>query len=278
MDKDTKMEIEMIRPKCSIETEAKICVRCKLEKSTEEFRLQKFKTKDGFGRSRCVKCKKCDSERGRNWILANKFNSNKYTIMIKEPKGKRKCETCGEWKPIEQFRLYRHSEREGNPSYRANICNKCNNLSKKIYLDTHPPARAAVRDSNRITQENWCARHHTIIYKKSEKLCIPCTVTVQDILNVLPQNMRCPILRTKFIFGKRSRDNASIDRIIPELGYVPGNIQIISHRGNSLKSDATPKELYKVYMYAKQETERVLYGTNYIVDESYDYLLPQLSI
>lgn len=35
----------------------------------------------------------------------------------------------------------------------------------------------------------------------------------------------------------------SIDRIIPERGYVPGNIVIISNRANRLKSDATIDEL-----------------------------------
>ena len=35
----------------------------------------------------------------------------------------------------------------------------------------------------------------------------------------------------------------SLDRIIPELGYVPGNVQVISHQANTMKSNATLKEL-----------------------------------
>ena len=35
----------------------------------------------------------------------------------------------------------------------------------------------------------------------------------------------------------------SLDRIIPELGYVKGNVRVISARANLLKNDATISEL-----------------------------------
>jgi hypothetical protein len=37
-----------------------------------------------------------------------------------------------------------------------------------------------------------------------------------------------------------------LDRLIPELGYVKGNIAVVSTRANTLKRDATPEELMKV--------------------------------
>ncbi|WP_145960516.1 hypothetical protein [Novosphingobium meiothermophilum] len=38
-------------------------------------------------------------------------------------------------------------------------------------------------------------------------------------------------------------NSPSLDRIEPELGYVPGNTIVISNRANRLKSDATIDEL-----------------------------------
>ena len=38
----------------------------------------------------------------------------------------------------------------------------------------------------------------------------------------------------------------SLDRLIPELGYVKGNIAVVSTRANIIKRDATPEELMKV--------------------------------
>ena len=41
-------------------------------------------------------------------------------------------------------------------------------------------------------------------------------------------------------------ERPSLDRIIPELGYVKGNVVFISMRANSIKQDATEQELYLV--------------------------------
>jgi hypothetical protein len=40
------------------------------------------------------------------------------------------------------------------------------------------------------------------------------------------------------------RDNtSSLDKIIPELGYVKGNVQWLSQKANTMKSNATRTEL-----------------------------------
>jgi hypothetical protein len=44
-------------------------------------------------------------------------------------------------------------------------------------------------------------------------------------------------------FEFRTRYASSIDRIKPSLGYVKGNIQVISRKANLMKQDASPEEL-----------------------------------
>jgi hypothetical protein len=58
----------------------------------------------------------------------------------------------------------------------------------------------------------------------------------------------CPILgiALKVSAGFASPNSPSIDRIDPSLGYVKGNIQIISHKANTIKSNATLDELKSV--------------------------------
>lgn len=54
----------------------------------------------------------------------------------------------------------------------------------------------------------------------------------------------CPALGLPIEFrGRRSACSPSLDRIVPERGYVPGNIRVISDRANRLKGKRTLQEL-----------------------------------
>jgi len=72
----------------------------------------------------------------------------------------------------------------------------------------------------------------------------PFRLMVSDI--VIPEI--CPALGIPLIPGKKKLqpNSPSIDAIIPELGYIPGNIAIISMRANSIKQNATHQEIRKV--------------------------------
>ena len=55
----------------------------------------------------------------------------------------------------------------------------------------------------------------------------------------------CPVFHCPFEFGTRTNHRwaPTLDKVIPTLGYVKGNVQIISHRANMLKGNATLLEL-----------------------------------
>lgn len=55
----------------------------------------------------------------------------------------------------------------------------------------------------------------------------------------------CPFLEMEISYTNKSPQPnlTSIDRIIPNLGYVKGNVQVISMLANSMKSSATPEQL-----------------------------------
>jgi len=76
---------------------------------------------------------------------------------------------------------------------------------------------------------------------RAKKLGFACTITEQDIF--IPET--CPLLgmRLERGIGKQHAASPSLDRIIPTLGYVPGNVWVISHRANELKRDATLQEI-----------------------------------
>lgn len=77
--------------------------------------------------------------------------------------------------------------------------------------------------------------------KRANELNLPFNIRYDDIL--LPEI--CPILDKKINYNSNISTNysPSLDRIDPKLGYIKGNIQVISKLANSMKSNANREEL-----------------------------------
>lgn len=67
------------------------------------------------------------------------------------------------------------------------------------------------------------------------------------------RGMACPILGIEMRSNavKRGPDSMTLDRVQPALGYVIGNLDLICHRANQLKNDATIDEVARVLQYMK---------------------------
>ena len=80
---------------------------------------------------------------------------------------------------------------------------------------------------------------------RAKKYGIPFNIDISDI--IIPHT--CPVLGISLVSvrenGKRGYhpDSPSLDRIKPQLGYVKGNVRIISARANLLKSNASLDEM-----------------------------------
>jgi hypothetical protein len=85
------------------------------------------------------------------------------------------------------------------------------------------------------------AKHHAL------KVGVPFSIEVSDIS--IPKF--CPVLGIALENAENRDNRPSLDRVVCELGYVPGNVQVISQRANRIKSDATVEELTKILEYIK---------------------------
>jgi hypothetical protein len=84
--------------------------------------------------------------------------------------------------------------------------------------------------------------------RRASERNLPFSITTADIK--IPEF--CPVLGIKLEIGTGYKGNPaspSLDRIIPEIGYTPENVQVISVRANSMKRDASPAELRKFCAY-----------------------------
>lgn len=76
--------------------------------------------------------------------------------------------------------------------------------------------------------------------ERARRLNIPYELQPGDI--TLPTV--CPVLGIPLVVGgRRSPQSPSLDRIKPHLGYVPGNVRVVSNQANCLKGDKDLAEL-----------------------------------
>jgi hypothetical protein len=91
---------------------------------------------------------------------------------------------------------------------------------------------------------------------RAKKKNIPFDIDVSDI--VVPTH--CPVLGIPIFVTMRENqetkrnlpNSPSLDRIQPKLGYVRGNVQVISWRANDLKKDATLEELKALVLHLQK--------------------------
>lgn len=117
-------------------------------------------------------------------------------------------------------------------------------------------AKQETRHSIRRQSGTWRARNleKLLFYRakaSAKEHCVEFNLDPDDI-KIPPI---CPILSIpllKSLTGHSCANSPSVDRIIPSRGYVKGNVQIISHRANTIKSDATIEEIEIVAAYMRR--------------------------
>lgn len=130
---------------------------------------------------------------------------------------------------------YKHSKPKVHRKapMRGWFCNECNNEKRQKWYQKDPRVVMCLSAKARAKRDGL------LFGLKKEDIVIP------DV---------CPIFGIPLFVGDRNNhDNApTLDKIIPELGYVPSNIRVISYRANRIRNDATLIELKKLVAYLEQ--------------------------
>lgn len=193
----------------------------------------------------------------------------------------RKCELCGSQMRADNVSGYcqnracrRASRRMKNPKLQeiSPIERKCKACGSRIRADNvsgycNAPncrrtwdrlrgrfARAARREYHRNYNHGYRRANPQRFAlrgakRRAENSGVPFKLTEED-LPPIPD--RCPVFNTVFIFGNGCvrPESLTLDRIVPTLGYVPGNVMWLSHRANAMKQDASIEELHKFARWA----------------------------
>ncbi len=194
-------------------------------------------------------------------------------MLTTEPQ--KSCKACGITKPMHAFAKHpqctdgrrgtcreclREKRNTWQRAYVAKNLDRIREDSRQRAAKTYPLVAAkkaeAYRSNIEVRRKEARDRYHGDKFTKqrstmlrtarqrAKKRGVPFELVVADI-NV-PSH--CPVLGFQLILssGKVAYNSATLDRIKPALGYVRGNVIVISMLANQIKSSATPEQIMKV--------------------------------
>lgn len=189
------------------------------------------------------------------------------TDLLERPMAEKQCTKCGIVKPLTEF--YTQGRNRKGHCAACKICttayvrahwsrtNDSRRAYQRAYREKHKEKiamqarRLRIKNAGRSAEytkrcrENNPAKAILAAAKaRAKKYGIPFSITVADI--VIPD--KCPILG--IAFGPNTRrgvgshwDSMSLDRTIPKIGYISGNVEVMSRLANTMKSNATREHL-----------------------------------
>lgn len=185
------------------------------------------------------------------------------------------CSKCNQEKPLEEF--YKDSNSSDG---KRSTCKSCIKISNKEYYSKNKNSdkytsyvssyrlenkektkiyNSEYQKNNKDTLKIYKREYQEENYKKTalyrarnraKEANVPMTITESDIPDI-PEF--CPVLNIPLVksINLPTKNSPSLDRIVPSLGYVPGNIQWISYKANIVKNDLSLDELVKVGKWAE---------------------------
>lgn len=174
----------------------------------------------------------------------------------------RKCRTCNNWLDLSEFgtriRIPSSTTKDVDKKiptlYYRSTCKKC---SLKI-INVEKYAGAEARKSRHNKDPRKVMLNHARARAKQKDLDF--NIDMEDL--IVPE--KCPLLEIPLIVGKNKilENSPTIDRIDNNLGYIKGNVLVVSHKANTIKNNLTVEKLELLV----NNLKRVLYKEDELLE------------
>ena len=148
---------------------------------------------------------------------------------------------------LERQKRYRLKNREAISAAREKYYQE----NKEAILEWQKIYRLKNKEANkRYRQKKWEKQRIKGALRRAKAKNLPFNITEEYVKSITPKDMICPALGIKMNTSVEDLDSTpSLDRLVPEKGYVKGNVIVVSFKVNRIKADATPEELMKVAIF-----------------------------
>lgn len=136
-----------------------------------------------------------------------------------------------------------HSAERYREYYQRNK-KKVNAKTKNWYWSNLERSHEYHNNRKHLQPERWL---FNIAKSRAKKKGIEFTISIEDI--IIPK--LCPILEIELKPGEGTvcKTSPTLDRVNSTKGYIPGNVRVISHEANRLKSYMTKEILERLIKY-----------------------------
>lgn len=192
----------------------RICRTCKQEKPLSEFNKDK-RHSSGYA-TQCKECKRA-------------YDKSRYEKVKNDPKFHAK--------KLEHGQKYRETHKEQIKNYSVEYNMRPEVVERKATWYQEKMSKMSIKERLELMVKR--ASH------RAKLKGVDFNITWEDVEYV----EICPILEIPLNWGETSNeggrniDTPSLDRINPELGYVKGNVKIISTLANMMKSSASKEQI-----------------------------------
>jgi hypothetical protein len=165
-----------------------------------------------------------------NWLKREGLFSARKTPLDVIDEHNARCKHCEVVLPLDEFQY----GRKGRPDeYRYAFCNRCRRNRRRIIINA---------DITHVLKER--VRQTKI---RSQKIGIPFNLGWVDLMKCWESQQGLCFytdVPMEWNVGKGlSGRSMSVDKLIPELGYVPGNVVLCTQRANTIKNNLNFEEL-----------------------------------
>lgn len=237
----TSSEISLIEKVCR-------CKTCPMNGAPQL--IAQFSKSHGKDDNRHAWCKTCERTYSRQWRLDHLDYKRKKNLEWGKTHRSQNNEAVRKWrlKNPDYGRAKNKEWREKNPE-KVKESQRRWKLANPDYQrpsrtgDAAPPKR----NNKKLQKETWQNKAFRRCKYRAADKSVPFEMKSSDLLDSSTGELPifCPIfphIRLDYASGPDRRCWASVDRIVPELGYVTGNVAVISFVANLWKNDGSNPE------------------------------------
>lgn len=156
------------------------------------------------------------------------------------------CTSCNRELPHEAF-----NKDKSRSDGRRNRCRECDAAYfqqkykdptwKKAHCNRAKTRRTRLK--NEEPTEIWAYDAVANVRQRARRAALRCDIDLDYVRSLVVDT--CPLLGLPLLYAqpKLSDNSPTLDRKCPSLGYTKGNLAVVSHRANRLKSDSSIEEL-----------------------------------